>query len=333
MTKAETRKWQQRAKELIIGCLQQKGKATDRVLYAYVVDGANLTREEKLDLSTGGKRNTVRSLAGIALAALKKEGSVEELDGEYFLTKETPVILREDRCRREILHVLEKERMSKEELYRYLEEKLGTKYTQTLKDDLSLRSMTGVILKDLLSKGELTLIGGRYAKKAPVPVFEKGEAGENLKEVFLDALHDKGGPFFEQYFMALLENYYKLRGMTVKKCNVLGGSMDGGIDGHAETLDGLGFEEVVMVQTKCRKKAHVTEKEVREFYGAMCARGGTRGIFATTSTFHYGAIQFLSTVRNLVGVDGNKLFWMAKLCLYGIKRTKNGYTIDEKIFF
>ena len=115
-------------------------------------------------------------------------------------------------------------------------------------------------------------------------------------------------------------------------CDVTGGSDDGGIDIVIETLDSLGFGERILAQTKCRDRALVTEKEVREFYGAMNLQNGTRGIYITTTRFHEAAIDLIDASRDLVGIDGDKLFELVKKTEYGIKKIKNGYVIDGAIF-
>ena len=73
-------------------------------------------------------------------------------------------------------------------------------------------------------------------------------------------------------------------------------------------------------------------KEVREFFGAMTAQGGTRGIFATTSAFHPGAVRFLNSIPHCVGIDREKIFEIAEKTAYGLKKTKNGYVLDPTIF-
>ena len=85
-----------------------------------------------------------------------------------------------------------------------------------------------------------------------------------------------------------------------------------------------------MVQTKNRIDVS-SETDVRGFYGAVCARQGSRGIFATSSDFHPAAEEFLEKIDNCVGVDGTKLFDMAMLTQYGIKKSGAEYTVDDKI--
>ena len=151
-----------------------------------------------------------------------------------------------------------------------------------------------------------------------------------LKESYLTRLHRKGGEFFETYFMTLLEKYVTLFGKTVISNSTTGGSADGGIDGIMETEDCLGFRETVMVQTKNRSDTTV-ETTVRGFYGAVCARQGSRGIFVTSSDFHPAAREFLNSIDNCVGVDGDKLFEMARMTHYGIKKAGSELVIDDKI--
>ena len=141
-----------------------------------------------------------------------------------------------------------------------------------------------------------------------------------------------GGKFFESFVANLLEKYFTLSGKMVVYCDITGGSDDGGIDIVLETVDYLGFNEKIVAQTKCRDRAHITEKEVREFYGAMNASGATRGIYVTSTHFHESAENFLDSCGDLVGIDGEKLFDLIKKTRYGIKKCEGGYTFDTAIF-
>ena len=117
----------------------------------------------------------------------------------------------------------------------------------------------------------------------------------------------------------------------VVKSEVTGGADDNGIDGVIETEDGFGFRERVLVQARTRAKGAITLKEVREFFGAMISEKGTRGIFVTTASFHSEAQKFMNRQRNLIGIDGDKLFSMATENTCGVT-VVNGKTelIPEK---
>ena len=151
-----------------------------------------------------------------------------------------------------------------------------------------------------------------------------------LRSEYLTRLHGKGGEYFEHYFMNLLEKYVTLHGKTVLENTTVGGSEDGGIDGILLTKDCLGFEERILVQTKNRRLTF-SEKDMRGFYGAVRAARGSRGIFATTGTFHDGAVRFLDALPDLVGIDGLRLFEMATETLYGIKKNGGKLSVDTKL--
>ena len=85
-----------------------------------------------------------------------------------------------------------------------------------------------------------------------------------------------------------------------------------------------------MVQTKNRSDT-VNETVARSFWGAVCAKQGSRGIFATSSDFHYSAKAFFDSIDNCVGVDGDKIFERARQTNYGIKKVGSELTVDEKI--
>ena len=121
-----------------------------------------------------------------------------------------------------------------------------------------------------------------------------------------------------------------LTGKVVDEGAVTGGSDDGGIDGVIHTQDDLGYRETVLMQMKNRH-AVMTSKDVREFYGAVCAENGSRGIFITLSSFHPDAQKLLDKVDNLTGVDGDKLFEIAKKCRYGLTEQDGRWRIDDAL--
>ena len=221
--------------------------------------------------------------------------------------------------------------LTKAEIRQNLTRIFGTDKTLTEKDDNKLFTYMGEALRRMINEGVLNQDGKSYAlaKKISVRLDDISNM-LTLKSVFLTRLYKKGGEFFENYFMTLLEKYVTLHGKTVTSNTVSGGSSDGGIDGILETVDSLGFRETIMVQTKNRSDT-VNETAVRGFYGAVCAKQGSRGIFATSSDFHYSATAFLDSIDNCVGVDGDKIFDMARETLYGIKLLDSELTVDDEI--
>ena len=282
--------------------------------------------------NTATDESRIRADIGATLTEMVDTGVITVSDdGIYQPSATRPVMLRAESCEREIIALLSGGAMTKQEIRSALEESFKTKSTPTLRDDDMLFSFIGQILKRLLSLGVLLLEGGKYSI-APQKMarIEDISALLALKADFLTRLHARGGEYFEHYFMTLLSKYMSKHGKTVTEYYTTGGTEDGGIDGVIKTVDALGFRENIMVQTKNRLES-TNETVVRAFYGAVCARQGSRGIFATTSDFHPSASKLLDGIDNCVGVDGEKIFNMAMECLYGIKRKGGVYTVDKKI--
>lgn len=329
-----TNKMRKKALNAIVRYLSMNGASTRNALIEGALNGYGLSKTELEDFSPKSKNSVIRSYLGTALNDLMNKKDIKRVGELYSLAKEEVVIISEDECRTEIMSMLERGAYSKEEIFDSLEEIFGTKRTISFKDDYSLRTIAGSMLSELVSADEIELINSKYVLKNDddSAIFDTPLPENEFKPKFFKQLWLMGGRFFESFVANLLEKYYTLSGQMVVYCDITGGSDDGGIDIVLETVDYLGFSEKIVAQTKCRDRAHVTEKEVREFYGAMNAMSATRGIYVTTTYFHSSAEYFLDSVSDLVGIDGEKLFTLIKKTNYGIKRCEGGYTFDTAIF-
>ena len=297
------------------------------VVESLLADGKKLT-----DNRTNGTQNLLRSAAGAVITEMQNRGMIYTDDmGLYHNAADKPVVIRLERCEEQILILLREKARSKKEIRDELVKFFKTDKTMTTKDDNILFTFIGQILKSLVNEESIVYDGSIYSI-APLKIAEMRNKQELLsfKASFLSIIHSRGGEFFEHYFMNLLEKYLIRSGKTVTESYVTGGSEDGGIDGICKTVDSLGFKETIMVQTKNRLES-TSETDVRGFYGAVCARQGSRGIFVTTSTFHPLATKLLDSIDNCVGVDGEKVFSMALDAAYGIKKKGNTLTIDYKV--
>lgn len=229
--------------------------------------------------------------------------------------------------------------IGKRQLFSRAEVYFGTDKTASDQDDNALHSAIGRILTELEREGHIrkTQRGYYPAGADNYPATElggwlrKAANGGDIKKCFLEAVHTKGGEWFEYYCVRLLMTYYTSKGKTVRDSCVTGGSDDGGIDGIIHTEDDLGYRETVLMQMKNRH-AVMNPKDLREFYGAVCAERGSRGIFITLSSFHIEAQRFIDRIDNLSGIDGNRLFEIAKQCSLGLK-IKDGRTVIDEEFF
>ena len=299
----------------------------------FVIDTYNLSDSELKDTRTNAKKNVIRSRAGAIINEMHARGIIARgSDGIYFQSTEKPVALRIEMCEEELLSVLSGGvKMTRAQIREELVRVCKTDSTATKRDDSQLFTYIGQILKHLSSERILCTDGlYYYIPEAVSATVRDRKEMLSLKGEFLRRLHAKGGEFFEHYFMNLLSKYLNRCGKVVTESYVTGGADDGGIDGVAKTVDSLGFRELIMVQTKNRNIA-ASETEIRGFYGAVCARQGSRGIFATTSEFHSVAKEFLDSIDNCVGVDGDKIFSMATDTSYGILRNGDKLIIDSEI--
>ena len=309
-----------------------RAPSTRRQLISRYIETLGLTKEELADKNTKSRANVERSVVGAVINDMLARGMINRSDeGIYTAADQKPIIIRNERCESEILKMLEGRSLSKIEIRSELIRIFGTERTVTERDDSKLLSFMGDALRRMVNDGILTLTDNKYALTTKIAArIDDINSMLSLKNEFLTKLHRRGGEFFEVYFMNLLERYVSQYGKTVITCSTTGGSADGGIDGIMETVDCLGFRETVMVQTKNRIDPS-SETDVRGFYGAVCARQGSRGIFATSSDFHPIAEEFLSAIDNCVGVDGTKLFEMAMMTRYGIRKCGSELTVDDKI--
>ena len=254
-----------------------------------------------------------------------------ESSGLYYRKEERAIAIRIEECEQILIELIESSARTRQEIKDELTAYFGTDTTTTVSDDNKLFTFIGQILKRLTSDGVLIYDGSKYSIAPEKSAYVKDRQEMlTLKATFLSRLHARGGEYFEHYFMNLIARYYILHGKTVIESKVQGGSDDGGIDGIIKTQDVLGFREVIMVQTKNRSDVS-NETDIRSFYGAVCARQGSRGIFATTSGFHPMAEKFLNGIDNCVGVNGEKIFAMAVETEYGIKRDGDRLVIDRDL--
>ena len=318
---------------LIIDALTSASLARGELLDA-VIAGYPLTDEEREDKSTNGTLNVLRSRAGTVIGEMQKRGMISlGEDARYYKVAEKAIAIRIEEIEEALLGMLASRPMTKSEIKDTLVSTFKTDTTPTDKDDNKLFTYLGQLLKGLVAEKILSFDGAVYsiAPTRSAEIKNRREVAA-LKADFLSLVHSKGGEFFEHYFMNLLSRYLIRTGKTVTESKTTGGATDGGIDGIASTVDSLGFREVIMVQMKNRIDETV-ETEVRSFYGAVCARQGSRGIFATTSDFHPMARKFLDGIDNCVGVNGDKVFSMAIDTSYGIKREGESLVIDREVIY
>lgn len=276
--------------------------------------------------------DNARSNIGTTLSELKNEKAITLKEGIITIAKDDAIKVTKEECKIALMGIIKKTQLSKKDITNGVIHALKADQTESTKDDDQIKSYVGTILSELIKENVLTLKDNLYSlrntsKYTKTPIGEK-----EFKKQFFERLHENGGAFFEKFLESMLERYYSITQRDVLESEVVGGSEDGGVDIIIKTSDDLGFIETIMIQAKCRLNTQVTEKEVREFYGAVNAQKGSRGMFVTTSTFHKNAKKLLDSIENCVGIDGEHLFNLVKKTSYGIHQSKNGYKFDELVF-
>ena len=299
------------------------------------------TPAEMRDGSTSSPVVRAKSRIGMILSSAQKAGYILESEsGKLQLIGVGHHVVGQEKARDYILSLLERAgSMSKSQILRQAETDFGVDKTTDRKDDSDLHAVLRTELAKLEEEGHLLRHGYqlRLTVDTTYPNTEMGSVlraashGGDLKKCFLRAVHIRGGEWFESYCVDLLDSYYRSCGKEVLSASVTGGSDDGGIDGIIKTQDSLGYRETVLMQMKNRK-AVMVPKDLREFYGAVCAENGTRGIFITVSSFHPEAWRFINRVDNLTGLDGEKLYELACVCGKGILLENGAFSLDEALF-
>ncbi len=306
------------------------GPMKRKVLIDRAVEMSPLSNAEKCDLGASGVLALYRSIAGTAIQKMVKYGDIEINEHNEITLKKSPqVIIKEAEISRYIIEQVTASTLTLKQITDSALKYFGADKTLTLDDDTEIEQRVKILATDLVKRGKLRYSYGKYSISPETIVIKKPRS---LLEEFITLLNSKGGEFFENYSAMLLDKYYRSIGMRVGYCNVIGGSDDGGIDVILAVSDQLGFEDKVLVQCKQKSGSNVTLKELKEFVGAFYVEKGTRGIFMTTSRFHKDASLLFSELHDIIPIDGNKVFELAKSCECGLKLTENGYIIDAETF-
>ena len=109
---------------------------------------------------------------------------------------------------------------------------------------------------------------------------------------------------------------------------VTGGTGDGGIDGTIRE-DALGLDEIYVQAKRYAVGNNVGEGSLRNFAGALLAKGMNKGVFVTTSSFTSSALAYVEKIQqHIVLIDGEE--FASLLVTYGIGvRVKTTYAIKR----
>jgi restriction system protein len=160
-------------------------------------------------------------------------------------------------------------------------------------------------------------------------------AHEALAAELVDTIKSCDPAFFERLVVQLLLRM-GYGGSRHEAGRAVGRSGDGGIDGIINE-DRLGLDAIYL-QAK-RWEGSVGEGPIRDFKGALDARGAQKGVFITTSSFTPAAIEAARTSRSyrIVLIDGARLaelmiehdLGVSVAATYQLKRLDSDFFTDD----
>lgn len=158
------------------------------------------------------------------------------------------------------------------------------------------------------------------------------QINNQLKDEVLERMRTLSARGFEQLVLYLLVGMGY--GSSMADVQGVPRGADGGVDGFVNQ-DYLGLDKVY-IQAKRWTSSSVKESNIRDFHGALSAKGASKGVFMTTSTFTEHAQRFNSEQRDkrIVLIDGKKmaeLMLKHKICL-PLKQSFSIQRIDEDFF-
>lgn len=160
-------------------------------------------------------------------------------------------------------------------------------------------------------------------------------AHEDLAAELISTIKTCDPEFFERLVVKLLLKM-GYGGSRQEAGEAVGRSGDGGIDGVINE-DRLGLD-AIYIQAK-RWEGSVGEGPIRDFKGALDAKGAQKGVFITTSTFTPAAVQAARNSRSyrIVLIDGARLaqlmiehdLGVSVAATYQLKRLDNDFFTDD----
>jgi len=172
---------------------------------------------------------------------------------------------------------------------------------------------------------------------SPEEVLERAHAeiSQELADELIETIKQCSPEFFERLVVKLLLNM-GYGGSQIEAGKAVGKSGDGGIDGVINE-DRLGLD-AIYIQAK-RWEGSVGEGPIRDFKGALDAKGASKGVFITTSTFTPSAQAAAKNSRSyrIVLIDGARLaqlmiehdLGVSIAATYQLKKIDSDFFVDE----
>lgn len=240
----------------------------------HIADEFDLTDEDRNELLPSGQQPIIDNRVGWARTYLLKSGLLESPRRGYFkITTKGLEVLRKNPLRIDVA---------------FLRQFPEFNEFRTIRRETSRES----------SKEEFEL-----EDVTPDELMEKGNnlIHASLTQELLEKLRTVEPYFFEEVVGKLLS------AMGYGRCEITGGSGDGGVDGIVNQ-DKLGLDRIFFQAKRYGESNTVTARDVRDFVGTLDLHGVNKGIFFTTSRFPKDTNDILKkTPKHIILIDGPNL--------------------------
>lgn len=239
----------------------------------YISDHFNLSEEERRKKLPSGYDVIINNRVGWARTYLKKAGLLEDPKRGYFKITERGI-----------------------EVLREKPTEINVKFLMKYPE---FREFQNPSQKEL-SEEELEESGEDIT---PEELMEEGyeKINENISQELLQKLRNVDPDFFEQIVVDVLKK------MGYGEGEVTGGPGDGGIDGIIYQ-DPLKIDRIYLQAKRYSENNIIGSNEIWKFIGVLENKGAQKGVFITTSKFHYNVQSVISNTRkDIVLIDGEKL--------------------------
>lgn len=308
----------------LLALLARRGVLTLSEATEFLADEFNLTHDERAKMLPSGQYPLFKNRVGWAKTYLKQAGLiVQPKRGLMELSAAGKALAAQDPDR------IDNSFLARYEGFREFMNRSGTKSSQTVE------------------AANLDRSKAREISNATAPLFNLQSVPEEDIERSMKALNEalrtellatvKAAPpeFFERLVVQLLLKM-GYGGSRQEAGEAVGRSGDGGIDGIINE-DRLGLDAIYL-QAK-RWEGSVGEGPVRDFKGALDAKGAQKGVFITTSTFTPAAKDAARNSRSykIVLIDGARLadlmiehdLGVSVAATYQLKRIDSDFFADE----
>jgi len=305
----------------LVGLLARRGLMTLGEAVGCLAEEFGLTPEERAVLLPSGQYPLFRSRVGWAKTYLKQAGLIVQPKRGVMELSDTGKALAA-----EVPDKIDSAFLARYDSFKEFLRRSGTRSSKTAtpsKDEVRMGSSKALELFELQS--------------APEEAIERSIKAlhEDLRIELLDTVKTASPDFFERLVVQLLLKM-GYGGSRQEAGKAVGRSGDGGIDGIINE-DRLGLDAIYL-QAK-RWDGSVGEGPIRDFKGALDAKGAEKGVFITTSTFTPAAIAAARNSRSyrIVLIDGARLadlmiehdLGVSVAATYQLKRIDSDFFADE----